>query len=160
MKKLIVFGLVLAVLLAGCSPGNTGADPMVGAEPDDGVITLNDRVFIAQVNDIFTNLEDYLGRTVRYEGRFKTGVMPLTGQDFYYVVRYGPGCCGPEDGMVGFEVAWPNGWPEGQELPQPDDWIEVVGVFELYDEWGFDQLRVTLTSFTILEEEGTLFVNM
>jgi len=165
MKRLTLFGLLLAILLVGCSPGGTTAPPLelTGAdfaEFGEDVLVIGERVFVAQVSSVFMNLEQYLGRTVRYEGGFKSGIMPLTGQPFYYVVRYGPGCCGPTDGLIGFEVAWPGGWPEGFEPTQPGDWVEVIGVFELYDAYGFDQLRVSLLSLTVQEEGGSPFVTM
>ena len=159
MKRFCAFILLLTLLLAGCSSAPEKEAGPAGTDWGDDLVEIGDRLFIAQVSDIYTNLEAYLGRTVRYEGIFQTGVMPVTGEPFYFVIRNGPGCCG-DDGAIGFAVAWPEGWPADVPRPEPDDWVEVVGVFELYDQFGFDQLRVSLLSLTVMEERGVEFVTM
>ena len=124
------------------------------------VLDITDRLFIAQVNNIYMNLEDYLGRVIRYEGLFRMGTFPPTGERFYYVMRFGPGCCGP-DGEIGFEVAWPdNEWPEDVPYPFNFDWTQIVGVLGLYESGGIPILRLSLLELIILDERGQEFVTM
>ncbi|MDR0455596.1 MAG: hypothetical protein LBH20_02800, partial [Treponema sp.] len=54
-----------------------------------GVVEIGEKMFIAQVNDIYLNAKDYMGKTIKLEGMFKC-------EDPYnFVVRYGfGGCCG------------------------------------------------------------------
>lgn len=119
--------------------------------PTGDLVEIKERLFIAQTNDIYLNPEDYLGKTVKYQGIFQTMDWEETGETYYYVIRYGPGCCG-YDGEAGFEVAWTGEWPE------EDDWCEVVGVLEVYEQNGMRYLRLDLDSLTVLEERGAEFV--
>lgn len=116
-----------------------------------GVIEIKENLFIAQTNDIYINTEDYLGKTIKYEGIFDFYYGEESDSTYYYVIRYGPGCCG-DDGTVGFEVIWDG------EYPEQNDWVEAVGVLETYDENGFQYLRLRLTSLTVLDERGAEYV--
>ncbi|MDR2932018.1 MAG: hypothetical protein LBV27_02820 [Oscillospiraceae bacterium] len=120
--------------------------------PSGDVVSINERLFIAQTNDIYINAGDYMGKTIQYEGIFKTDYWADMGRTFYYVIRYGPGCCG-YDGEAGFEVAWEGDWPK------EDDWCEAVGILEEYEENGWPFLRLNLTSLTVLEERGAEYVS-
>lgn len=135
------------------APGEGNAplhDKMVPSSEGD-VVEISEKLFIAQTNDIYINTEDYLGKTIRYEGIYKT--MDFPGEEpIRYVIRYGPGCCS-YDGEAGFEVSWDGEWP------QIDDWCEVVGVLEVYEMDGFEYLRLALSSLTVLEERGAEFVS-
>lgn len=115
------------------------------------VIEIREKMFIAQSNDIYLNPEDYLGKTIKYEGLFKSDYWPEEDKTYYFVVRYGPGCCS-YDGEAGFEVDWDGEWPE------VDDWCEVVGTLEEYESDGWHYLRLALTSLTVLEERGEEYV--
>ena len=120
--------------------------------PDDDAVVISEKLFIAQTNDIYINTEDYLGKTIRYEGIFKTAYWEESDTTYYFVIRYGPGCCG-YDGEAGFEVAWSGDWPE------EDDWCEATGILELYEEDGIEFLRLQLTGLTVLETRGAEFVS-
>ncbi len=120
--------------------------------PTGDLVEIGERLFIAQTNDIYLNPEDYLGKTVKYQGIFKTMDWEETGETYHCVIRYGPGCCG-YDGEAGFEVDWAGDWP------QEDDWCEVVGVLEIYEQSGMRYLRLALDSLTVLKERGAEFVS-
>lgn len=172
MKKLTAVLLLCVVLLAGCgkddsssliypAPASTAPVPHESAVPpaDDGeIIEITEKLFIAQTNDIYINGEDYIGRTIRYQGIYMDTSDWDDGLDavVHYVIRYGPGCCG-YDGEAGFEVRWGEGVAE--EWPELNDWVEVVGVLreEVYDS-GMKVLYVELASLTALEERGAEYV--
>ncbi len=123
------------------------------SEPDDdGVIEIREKMFIAQTNDIYFNAEDYLGKTLSYEGMFDVYEVPETGVKYYSVFRYGPGCCGI-DANAGFEVMWDKPYPE------PNDWVRAEGVLEEYDEDGYKYLRLALTSLEVLPTRGAEYVS-
>ncbi len=126
--------------------------------PTGDLVEISERLFIAQTNDIYINTEDYLGKTIKYEGIFKTMQWSQGDEEktIYYVIRYGPGCCG-YDGEAGFEVVWDG--DGGSDWPQVDDWCEVVGVLEIYELDGWEYLRLVLSSLTVLEERGAEFVS-
>ena len=123
----------------------------IGAPAGD-VVEIREKMFIAQTNDIYLNAEDYLGKTIRYEGIFDVDFWAEMGTTYYYVIRYGPGCCG-DDGDAGFEVRWEGAYPE------QNDWVEAVGVLEAYEEDGYQYLRLALSSLTVLPTRGAEFVS-
>ncbi len=119
------------------------------AESD--VIEIKEKMFVAQTNDVYLNPEDYLGKTIKYEGIFDVYYWEETDFTFYSVIRYGPGCCG-YDAYAGFEVAWDG------EYPKQDDWVEAVGVLESYEEDGSTYLLLRLSSLTVMDVRGEEYV--
>jgi Predicted membrane protein len=188
MKKIVVLLMICIALLAGCSddtpstnippltndntPSVNSSDPAVTDNseipqdvtestnhsdvavqaPIGDVVEIREKMFIAQTNDIYFNAEDYIGKTIKYEGIFDIYEVPEIGGVYYAVIRYGPGCCGV-DANAGFEVKWDG------EYPNRNDWVEVVGVLEEYEENGYKYLRLVLNSLTVLPMRGAEYVN-
>jgi zinc transport system permease protein len=125
--------------------------PLYGQEPGK-IIEIKDKLFVAQTNDVYYNARDYLGKTFKYEGIFSVYEAPDTGQKYYSVIRYGPGCCGI-DLNAGFEVRYDGAYP------RQDDWVEVTGVLEEYKEAdGGKYLRLSLSSLKVLPVRGQEYV--
>ena len=139
MKKIILICLAV-LILTSCQ----------SAKNDDEVLVIRDKVFIEQVNELYLNADKYNGKTVKYEGIFLSE--NHNGTDFYYVIRYGPGCCG-NDGLVGFEIIYEPG-----EYPENNSWVEAVGVLEELRENGKRTVRLNLTSLTVVENRGEDYV--
>jgi uncharacterized membrane protein YcgQ (UPF0703/DUF1980 family) len=99
------------------------------------------------MNDIYLNPNDYIGRTIRYEGFFTYFDNEETGQRYNSVVRNGPGCCG-YDALVGFEVEWKG------DMPKVDDWCAVEGTIDTYVEDGLDYIVVRADSLDVLPYRG------
>ena len=117
-------------------------------------VDIKEKMFIAQINDIYLNTEDYLGKTIRLEGLFKEE----EGYDktYCFVIRYGPGCCG-FDGNAGFEVAWDD--EDENPYPADDSWLEATGVLKNYEEDGYSNyLYLDLASLNVLDRRGAEFV--
>lgn len=160
MKQLLSALLACVLLLAGCgketdSGAETSALPAEHnasvSAPEGDYLEITERLFIAQTNDIYLNPENYFDKTIRYEGLFKSADWG-EGDIHRFVLRYGPGCCG-YDGEAGFEIAWDG------ELPNEDDWVEVIGQVEFYKYNDWDYLRVNATSVTVKEERGAEYVS-
>ena len=173
MKKLLPLLLLCLIILSACAPaadntapaksnaagtqavdaGDTGVDIKVLPSPDvnSDMIEISEKVFIAQTNDIYINTEDYLGKTIKYEGIFQSYYYDVTDTTYYSVIRYGPGCCG-FDANAGFEVEWDGDYPE------QNDWVEAVGALETYEEGGAQYLRLKLSSLKVLPVRGAEFV--
>jgi zinc transport system permease protein len=134
----------------------SGIDPSLHADAaaanGDEYIEIKDRLFVAQVNDIYLNAEDYLGKTIHYEGIFSAEFYSDLDATYYFVIRYGPGCCGT-DANPGFEVAWDG------EYPAPDEWVSVTGALESYQEDGYDYLRIRLSEIEVMDERGEEYVS-
>jgi uncharacterized membrane protein YcgQ (UPF0703/DUF1980 family) len=122
-----------------------------------GVIEIKEKMFIAQTNDIYLNSEDYLGKTIKLEGLFKIEDFSPQESPFYYVLRYGPGCCG-YDGSAGFEVIWDNKDTLKPSYPKEDDWVEAIGTLKTYEENRNQCLYIALSQITVLEKRGEEFV--
>lgn len=131
--------------------GNSSSQDALAAEVAaaslGNLVEIKEKLFIAQTNDIYLNPEDYVGKIIKYEGIYNTNTWTETGQTYHYVIRYGPGCCS-YDANAGFEVTWNNAYP------QPNDWVEAVGVLEMYEENGWQYLRLQLLSLKVLEVRG------
>lgn len=129
----------------------------VRAETADVHIDLEvrEKMFLAQINEIFINMNDYLGKTIALEGMFSTVSGGDGGPVYHLVYRKSPGCCG-NDGIAGLEVLWDD---PNATYPTENDWVRAVGVLEQYDENGTPYLRLRLISLDVKTDRGLEFVN-
>ena len=157
MKRIIIIAIVCMLTLTGCG-NSTPKDSVavdttaVGSLPTDDVFEIREKMFIAQINDVYYNPSDYMGKMLKYEGVFDAYTYPETGQTFYSVIRYGPGCCG-DDGNVGFEIKWDG------KMPKQNDWVEVVGKVEAYKEGDYMYLRLGVERLDVLSVRGNEVVS-
>jgi len=114
---------------------------------DTDIIDIGEKMFVGQMNDIYANTDDYIGKTIRYEGFYVCYEDESTGASYPCIIRNGPGCCG-YDSQVGFEFSWDG------ELPQDDDWCRLTGVVAIYQEDGFDYIKIDATNLEILPVRG------
>ena len=139
---------------------NEAAPPAAGQDinqmSNGDMVEIKERMFIAQLNDVYLNEDDYLGKTIKYEGMFTSYTWEEAGMTYYLVYRQSPGCCGA-DGQAGFEVVWPDG--SNKSYPNENDWCEVVGTLGAYEEDGNSYLHIILDSLTIKSERGAEFVS-
>lgn len=174
MKKILLLFLILAVLLAGCG-GNTSTADLSGKKPaapkstdtapealtDSGIgssptdadlndidVDITEKMYVTYINEIYVNTDDYIGQRIRIEGMFQAYTDENTGITYYYVYRTGPGCCGNDGSMCGFEFTWDG------EMPKDKDWIEVVGKLGTYEEDGWTYLTLDAESVTVLDVRG------
>jgi putative membrane protein len=129
-------------------------DEQNGDMPFD--VEIKEKLFVAQSNDIYYNADDYMGKIIKYEGIFTEYTEPDTGVTYYSVIRYGPGCCGI-DANCGFEVAWVG--DDTAVYPANNEWVEVLGTLDFYEEDGYKYLRIDLNSLTVLSERGAEYVS-
>jgi putative membrane protein len=149
-NTLIIAAAVIAVTTAFIIIYNNKSRNEVSSVSTEGVIEIKEKMFISQVNDVYLNAEDYLGKTIKLEGLFKTE--QGYEKSYCYVLRYGPGCCG-YDGNVGFEVAWDK--EKEKQYPGEDSWVEATGELKTYEEDGYDKfLYLDLVSLNVLDKRG------
>jgi len=134
MKKIAVV-FALAFIFAGCAN-------------DDDILVIGDRFFITQVSDVFVNLHEHMGRTIRHEGLFRTVDWFPTPDNSFVVYRYTMSCCGEEP--IGFEVFLPAGMSPFADYA----WVQVTGVVERSH--GFPAIRAT--SIVEMPDIGVVFV--
>lgn len=165
MKRLTTIFMLGAfvVVLAACSGADSESDSYSnGAIQDedslidaDGneIFVIDERFFVMRVWDVIFSPNEFIGRTIQYEGMFNTFDTSDEGH-FYKVYRYTDGCCGP-DSMIGFEVRLDNIDIE----PFADDtWVKVTGVVEEFEVRGHTLLRVNVTSIVEMDERGAEYV--
>jgi len=128
------------IALAACGGAGGG---------NDEIIEIEDRFFILQTQDIMVNHNDYIGRTIRYQGMFFSQIWEPTGEEFFMVIRFTDDCCGGTDGFVGFEVYL-------GDIPRPIDntWVDITGVLA----WDNGFIRLNLVSLETPPERGEEFV--
>jgi zinc transport system permease protein len=164
-KKVALASIMALLLITSCGNGKNEAEQAAKATEEaelsvpEGVdLVIREKMFIAQVNDVYLNSDDYIGKKIKLEGIFMDIISG--GSKYYFVIRKGPGCCG-SDGQVGFEVCWnPPGQfvLEKREYPQRNAWVEAQGVLSEYDELGTSFLYLALTDLKVLEKRGAEFV--
>jgi len=161
-NSLIIAAIVIAVFVSFLIIYNTrqgslistADEPSVSASPvsDKGVIEIKEKMFISQVNDVYLNPDDYLGKTIKLEGLFKMN--QDYDKSYCFVLRYGPGCCG-YDGNVGFEVSWNKDKEKEKPYPGEDSWVEATGELKTYEEDGYNKfLYLDLVSLNVLNKRG------
>jgi uncharacterized membrane protein YcgQ (UPF0703/DUF1980 family) len=138
--------------LAQASPPPGQSEAKKKSARSGEVVEIKEKMFIAQTNDIYINKNDYLGKTIKYEGLFDQSTWRDNGKTYRYVIRQGPGCCPGDAAAAGFEVVWDKDRDKG--YPKKNDWVEAVGVLEEYDDDGVPSLRLALTSLKVLAKRG------
>jgi len=148
MKRM--FSALLAAVLLICFPAYAQEAAVL---PD---VSIKEKMFIAQCNEIYLNMEDYLGKIIELEGMMGSWTDDTTGKTYNMVFRAGPGCCG-NDGTAGFEVIWPEGSTQG--YPQSNAWVHAVGELESYEEAGTTYLHLVLIKLEEMAVRGAEFVS-
>ena len=146
MKRFVML-LAMLLLLAGCG-GGSDAPAEAG---DDNVVEIRDQFFVMQVEHIFMNSNEFLGRTIQFEGVFVTAAWDEF--EYHFVLRYKMDCCGPGGDSVGFMVDL-----DGAPQPAANAWVGVSGVLEEYEMQGHTSLRLNVLSIEEMEERGAEFV--
>jgi len=117
-------------------------------------VEIRERMFATQVNEIYLNAEDYLGKTIKLEGILKIG--GNTEKPIFYVIRYAPDDCCGDRGFVGFEVRWSRGLLA--PVPADDSWVEAAGILREFGMGMRKFLYLELTSLVTLDRRGAEFV--
>lgn len=115
------------------------------------VIEITDNFFIEQTTDIYLNLEDYIGKTVKIEGLIYQ-YQDYTGEICYAVVRNTPGCCG-NDGLAGLDIRYDG------EYPKVDTWVEIEGIIGKDIVLGEEAPAIRITSIKETEKGKTFVTN-
>ena len=115
----------------------------------NNMVEITDNFFIEQTNDLYLNLNDYIGKTIKIEGLIYS-YEDSNGDICYAVVRNTPGCCG-NDGLAGLDIRY------DEDYPEEDTWVEVIGVVGTDTMYGSKIPAIQVSSMTI-KEKGTTFV--
>lgn len=151
---LIIFLIFIGVAIKYINnKSNANANTIATKDSDttnsSEVIEITDNYFIEQTNDVYLNLKDYLGKTIKMEGLIYT-YPDGQGNTYYAVVRNTPGCCG-NDGLAGIDIKYDG------EYPEVNTWVQITGTVESYKVYNTDTPVLKITSMEETET-GTTFV--
>ncbi len=143
--RLRLFCIVIfcMIIFSGCSNNVSSINETNSIDLD-----ITEKMYVTYINEIYTNPSAYLGKRVRLEGIYTEEYIEPTQMTYRYVYRSGPGCCGTDGSMCGFEFTMDG------EYPSENDWIEVVGTLEQYDENGIKYLNIKADSVTVKSDRG------
>lgn len=116
----------------------------------NNMVEITDNFFIEQTNDLYINLNDYVGKTIKIEGLIYS-YEDSNGDICYAVVRNTPGCCG-NDGLAGLDIRY------NEDYPEENTWVEVIGVVGTDTMYGSKIPAIQVSSMKI-KEKGTTFVS-
>ena len=183
MKKILCILLALVMLLsfAACS-GNKGdgtdttaaqdaqaSDTQEAAAAPD--IVFKEATYVTLINDVYNNPNNYLGKTIQIDGMYTLeDFTSKNGKIYYYVYRQGPGCCGNDGSMCGFEFTsadgtYPSYVPQSGDANSAHPWIKVTGVLEQYYEGEGDQktgpyFTLSNAKYEVMNERGAEIVKL
>ena len=142
MKKIISLALVLLMLFsfAACGGKKSEETATTQAQAVKADIVFKEATYVTLINDVYNNPDNYLGKVVQIDGMFTSENYSASGgKTYYYVYRQGPGCCGNDGSMCGFEFTtadgqYPDYTPQSGDDNSAHPWIKVVGTLEQYYE--------------------------
>ncbi|NMD37350.1 MAG: hypothetical protein GYA87_01560 [Christensenellaceae bacterium] len=99
---------------------------------DVDLTKLSSTMVFGEVYNMLVNTQDYIGKTIKMGGMYSSNFFDLTQKNYHYVViSDAMACC--QQGLE-FVIEEERKYPE--EYPQIGNYIEVVGVFGVYEELG------------------------
>lgn len=114
------------------------------------MLEIGDSYFIQATNDVYVNLNTYIGKTIKVQGLIYS-YKDNNGDICYAVVRRTPGCCGA-DGLAGLDIRYDG------EYPEDNTWVTVIGVVDTDNVFGNKIPAIQVTSLE-KTETGVTFVS-
>jgi len=153
MKKCISVILLLCFIctaITGCAGNNDGSSKKDPGDKTNAVdldlTVLSSTMVYAEVNNMMANPDDYMGKTMRINGLYFAQYYEPTELFYHYVViEDATACC-----AQGLEFVWNGGHVYPDDYPEIKDKVEVIGVFESYDELGKTYYFLSVDEITIL----------
>jgi len=147
---LIIVCLIL-LCITGCSDAEEASD---AEETSDIVINIDidlselSRIMVqAEFQNIHTNWEENMGKTIRVNGLYYYLFWEQTGLHYHYVmIAEGDDCC-PRTGFE-FKLVGDSVFPD--DYPAQYTMIEVTGIISRYEELGVTYLYLAVDEMVIL----------
>lgn len=122
------------------------------AEVDqDGIMTISDKYFVNMVDDLYINLDDFIGQKVRLQG-FAIRMQGFNPNQLV-VSRLMMSCCAADSSAVGLMIEG-----EGVSNFKDDDWLEAEGVIDSTEYEGDTIPVIRLVQVKAIEPLKTKFV--
>lgn len=115
---------------------------------DIDLTALNSIMVYVEVYNIMKSPEDYMGQTIKMSGPYYTSFYNETDSYYHYVIiEDASACC-----QSGLEFIWKGEHSYPEDYPADQTNIEVVGVFESYEELGKTYYYLSVDDITILKQ--------
>ena len=140
MKRKVIrqsFAAILAaILLAGCSGGDAEADV------DLDLTDMSSTMVYAEVLNMMLDPESYEGMSICMDGTFSSWEDPDTGSTYFScIIADATACC-----QQGVEFVLTDDYKYPDDYPKEGDPIEVVGIYELYEDGELENYHVAEAS--------------
>ncbi|MCL2815661.1 MAG: hypothetical protein FWD23_13775 [Oscillospiraceae bacterium] len=145
MKKCLLLLLLIfcIVLTAGCA--NKDA-PQSAGSVDIDLTLLSGTMVYAEVYNMMTQPDDYMGKSIKMNGLYYTAYYEETGLYYHYVIiEDATACC-----QQGMEFLWNGEHSYPVDYPEESSKVEVVGVFGSYDELGKTYYYLAVDNISVL----------
>jgi uncharacterized membrane protein YcgQ (UPF0703/DUF1980 family) len=109
-------------------------------------IVVGDNLYTTQINDWYTNFDQYEGKTVEIEGYYINDYAPYT-----FVGRYGPSCPFCNGGYVSFEFYTQD---DLSALKSVQDWIKIKGILRQGEDSSGIFYYIEVLSLEKMDEVG------
>lgn len=114
------------ILLAGCADSAKNENSFID------LTALSSTMVYAEVNNMMTNPDNYMGKTIKMCGSYYTSYFDETDMYYHYVIiEDATACC-----AQGLEFIWNGDHVYPADYPDEQTQIEISGVFGSYDELG------------------------
>ena len=142
---LVIIGIVIAIINTN-KKANEKLEKIAKSDVD---VDITDNYFIEATNDVYINMKEYAGKTIRMEGLMYY-YDDLDGKVRHAVIRNTPGCCG-SDGLAGLDISMDEAYP------LVDTWVQVIGKIEIEKISGYDTTVIKVSDI-VEKEAGETFV--
>jgi len=125
--------------------------PQVESTASDGIdvdlTALGSIMVYAEVYNMMTNPDDYMGKTIKMSGPYYASYYDMTDSYYHYVIiEDATACC-----KQGLEFVWSGDRSYPEDYPEESTQIEVTGVFGSYDELDITYYYLAVDDISILK---------
>jgi hypothetical protein len=127
MRRLLAIACLICMLATGCISSKNRDESV-----DVDLTVLSSTMLSAELNNITSNPNSYMGRSIRVNGIYYAFSFDDTNQYYHYVLTvYGDDCC-----WEGLEFILNDNHVYPDYSPEEQMKIEVVGIYSNYEEHG------------------------
>jgi len=142
MKRLLTLVCLVSLLLSGCSANSPADDEIATLD----LTILGSTMQSAEYGNMMRNPEAYRGTTIKARGSYMAIFSENDDRYFHFIVtKEGDICCQERfEFILNDKNAFPGDYPEEQAI------IEIVGVFDSYNENGITRFFLDVEEINVL----------
>jgi len=153
MKKYLSVLLLLCLICipaASCSKTAVSQnDSKIDGSVDVDLTVLSSTMVYAEVFNIITNPNNYIGKAIKMSGLYTASYYEETGQHYHFVIiEDATACC-----QQGLEFIWNGEHTYPDDYPEEQAKIELVGIYQSYEELGQTFYHLEVHDISILKSK-------